>query len=258
DPRRAYDRPRSGAGRRDPRPGARAARQPHGAVLEPHPLRGRGPVRAGGRDRPRSHRRRGAADGAQRATRPQPARGHLPRARARGARLVTLFAVAGKELVLYFTSLLFYALASVFLVLSGWLFYTNLDFYVRFGGMNLVLGLWQYQFYDMRQLLLVLVPLITMRLFAEERRLGTLELLWTYPLRDVEIVAGKYLACLVVLAAIVLPTLAYPCPPPPPGPAPSRSRGARWPLVPSASSCSPPPSRPAASSCRRSPTASSS
>jgi gliding motility-associated transport system permease protein len=123
---------------------------------------------------------------------------------------VSVFAVARKELVLYFTSLLFYALASVFLVLAGWLFYTNLDFYVRFGGMNLVLGLWQYQFYDMRQLLLVLVPLITMRLFAEERRLGTLELLWTYPLRDIEIVAGKYLACLVVLAAIILPTLAYP------------------------------------------------
>ena len=128
----------------------------------------------------------------------------------RGRGDVTIVAVAAKELTLYFTSLLFYALATVFLVLAGYLFYTNLDFYVRFGGMNLVLGLWQYQFHDMRQLLLVLVPLLTMRLFAEERRLGTLELLWTYPLRDIEIVAGKFLACLVVLAAILLPTLAYP------------------------------------------------
>ncbi len=123
---------------------------------------------------------------------------------------MSVLAITGKELVLYFTSLLFYALASVFLVLSGYLFYTNLDFYVRFGGMNLVLGLWQYQFHDMRQLLLVLVPLLTMRLFAEERRLGTLELLWTYPLRDVEIIAGKFLACLIVLLATLLPTLAYP------------------------------------------------
>jgi ABC-2 type transport system permease protein len=122
---------------------------------------------------------------------------------------VSTFAVAGKELTLYFTSLVFYALATVFLVLSGYLFYTNLDFYVRFGGMNLVLGLWQYQFHDMRQLLLVLVPLLTMRLFAEERRLGTLELLWTYPVRDAEIVAGKFLACLVVLGAILLPTATY-------------------------------------------------
>ena len=61
DPRRADDRPRSGAGGRDPRAGARAARQPDGAVLEPHPLRGRGALRAGGRDRPRPHRRRGHA-----------------------------------------------------------------------------------------------------------------------------------------------------------------------------------------------------
>ena len=123
---------------------------------------------------------------------------------------MSVLAIAAKELALYFTSLVFYALAAVFLALSGYLFYTNLDFYVRFGGMNLVLGLWQYQFYDMRQLLLVLVPLLTMRLFAEERRLGTLELLWTYPLRDVEIIAGKFLACFLVLLAIILPTFAYP------------------------------------------------
>ena len=48
---------------------------------------------------------------------------------------MTIVAVAVKELTLYFTSLLFYALATVFLVLAGYLFYTNLDFYVRFGGM---------------------------------------------------------------------------------------------------------------------------
>ena len=134
------------------------------------------------------------------------------------------------------------------------LFYTNLDFYVRFGGMNLVRGLWQYQFFDMRQLLLVLVPLLTMRLFAEERRLGTLELLWTYPLRDVEIVAGKFLACLVVAdARCILPTLAYPLllvalPADRVGPARSRAT--------SGSACSRPPSSPAGSSSRRSPTAS--
>ena len=121
-----------------------------------------------------------------------------------------MLGVARKELVLYFTSLLFYVLASVFLVLSGYFFWTNLDFYVRFGGMNLVRGLWQYQLYDMRQLLLAMVPLLTMRLLAEERRLGTLELLWTYPLRDWEIVVGKYLACMLVVLAMLAGTLVYP------------------------------------------------
>ena len=121
-----------------------------------------------------------------------------------------MIALLRKELLLYFTSFLFYAVAAVFLVLAGYFFYTNVDFYVRFGGMNLERGLWQYQFYDMRQLLLVLVPLLTMRLFAEERRQGTLELLWTYPVRDGDIIAAKFVACLLVITVIMLGTLTYP------------------------------------------------
>jgi len=104
---------------------------------------------------------------------------------------MTVLALAAKELQLYFTSFLFYALASVFLVLSGYYFSTNLSFFVVMGGMQLQRGLWQYQFLDMQQRLLVLLPLLTMRLFAEERKLGTLELLWTYPVRDVEMIAGS-------------------------------------------------------------------
>jgi ABC-2 type transport system permease protein len=115
-----------------------------------------------------------------------------------------------KELTLYFTSFLFYALAAIFLALCGFLFYTNLDFYVRFGGMNLVRGLWQYQLFDMRERLLVLIPLLTMRSFAEERRLGTLELLWTYPLRDWQIIAAKFVACLAVVTLMLVATLVYP------------------------------------------------
>jgi ABC-2 type transport system permease protein len=123
---------------------------------------------------------------------------------------VTVLGLVRKELLLYFTSFLFYVLTAVFLALCGFLFYTNLDFYVRFGGMNLVRGLWQYQFFDMRERFLVLIPLLTMRLFAEERRLGTLELLWTYPLRDAEIIAGKFLACLVVVTLMLAATAVYP------------------------------------------------
>ncbi len=123
---------------------------------------------------------------------------------------MTIVGLVRKELVLYFTSFLFYVLTAIFLALCGFLFYTNLDFYVRFGGMNLVRGLWQYQLFDMRERILVLVPLLTMRLFAEERRLGTLELLWTYPLRDVEIIAGKFLACLLVVTLMLAATALYP------------------------------------------------
>ena len=123
---------------------------------------------------------------------------------------MTVLALAAKELQLYFTSLLFYALAAVFLVLSGYYFSTNLSFFVVMGGMQLQRGLWQYQFIDMQQRLLVLLPLLTMRLFAEERKLGTLELLWTYPVRDAEIIAGKFLACLTVVTLMLAGTILYP------------------------------------------------
>src|SRR3989441_7680347 len=127
---------------------------------------------------------------------------------------MTVLALAAKELQLYFTSFLFYALASVFLVLSGYYFSTNLSFFVVMGGMQLQRGLWQYQFLDMQQRLLLVLPLLTMRLFAEERKLGTLELLFTYPVRDGELLAGKFLAALLtylgLLAATALgPALLY-------------------------------------------------
>jgi ABC-2 type transport system permease protein len=119
-------------------------------------------------------------------------------------------AVVRKELLLYFTSFLFYGLAAVFLALSGYYFFTNLEFFVLMGGMDLTRGLWQYEFIDIQQRLLVLVPLLTMRLFAEERKLGTLELLWTYPVRDGEVIVGKFVGCLVVVALLIAATTLYP------------------------------------------------
>jgi len=121
-----------------------------------------------------------------------------------------LAAILEKEMRSYFSSLLAYVVMTVFLVLSAFFFYTNLAFFITMGGFDLNRGLWQYQFHDMRLVLLLIAPLLTMRLFAEERRQGTLELLWTYPLRDVSLVGGKYGAALVVLAAMLGLTLAYP------------------------------------------------
>ena len=121
-----------------------------------------------------------------------------------------LLAIFEKELASYFSSLLAYVVIAVFLVLSAFYFYTNLSFFVTMGGFDLNRGLWQYQFHDMRLVLLLISPLITMRLFAEERRQGTLELLWTYPVRDGALIAGKYLAALVVLVVMLALTLAYP------------------------------------------------
>jgi ABC-2 type transport system permease protein len=123
---------------------------------------------------------------------------------------VSVLAIARKELALYFGSFLFWGMAAVFLVLTGYFFCTTLFFFVEMGGMVLPLGLWQWHFLRVQELLIVLVPLLTMRLFAEERKLGTLELLWTYPVRDAEIIAGKFVACLAVVTLMLGATATYP------------------------------------------------
>lgn len=119
-------------------------------------------------------------------------------------------ALLRKELGSYFSSLLAYVAIAAFLAVVGFLFYSNLSFFLLSGGFDLTRGLWQYQFHDMRRWLLFVLPLLTMRSFAEERRRGTLELLWTYPLRDAEIVLGKFLAACAVLAVMLVATFAYP------------------------------------------------
>jgi ABC-2 type transport system permease protein len=124
-----------------------------------------------------------------------------------------LFVICRRELYAYFGSVIAYVLLAVFLILSGYFFYSDLIFFVLFGGFTLATGLWQFVFLDMRLVAMLILPLITMRLFAEEKKLGTLELLWTYPVRDSEIVLGKFLAALVfyviMLAATALGPLAF-------------------------------------------------
>jgi ABC-2 type transport system permease protein len=62
----------------------------------------------------------------------------------------------------------------------------------------------------MAVVLLFFIPMLTMRLFAEEKRSGTMELLLTYPLRDGEVLAGKFFASLALYASILVLTLFYP------------------------------------------------
>ena len=103
-----------------------------------------------------------------------------------------------------------YVLAAVFLLLTGYFFWSDLLFFVLVGGANQTRGLWRYVFLDFRLVTLLVLPLLTMRLFAEERKLGTLELMWTFPVRDRELLAGKLLAVLVVFAAMLAATTAGP------------------------------------------------
>ncbi|HZP40901.1 MAG TPA: ABC transporter permease subunit [Candidatus Binatia bacterium] len=116
-----------------------------------------------------------------------------------------------KELRSYFASPLVYWVAAAFLAYTGYYFHSDLIYFVTFGfGTNIMENFWQIVFIDIRLAFILAVPLLTMRLLAEEQRLGTLELLLTYPMRDGAIVAAKLGACLVVVGALLAATLVYP------------------------------------------------
>lgn len=123
---------------------------------------------------------------------------------------MNIFTITKRELKSYFSSLIAYTVIAAFLAVSGYFYHTNMVMFVTFAGSDVLLGLWQQTFYDMRFVLISLMPLLTMRLFAEEKKLGTIELLFTNPLRDADIIIGKYCACVLVLVLMILLTVLYP------------------------------------------------
>ena len=110
--------------------------------------------------------------------------------------------IALKELKSYLTSPMAYIVTGIFLVLTGTFFAlsnstysaTSIDGFLNPGSM----------------LLLLFSAVLTMRLIAEEKKLGTWELLLTAPVRDSEVVLGKFMASLAVLSGMLLLTLYYP------------------------------------------------
>ena len=123
----------------------------------------------------------------------------------------SFFALLGKELRGFFAAPLVYFIAAVFLSLSGYYFFTNLNAFITFGfGESIVEHLWQRLFTDVVRVVITVIPLVTMRVYAEEKTLNTLELLYTAPVRDGEILAAKYLAAMSVFVVILGATALYP------------------------------------------------
>ena len=128
-----------------------------------------------------------------------------------GFSFVRMFAVMRKELRSYFAFPLVYIISGIFLMLSGWYAYTDLKFFTTISfSRDIIQNYWQMLLTDIRLGLLLTIPFITMRQFAEERKLGTVELLYTYPLRDSEILGGKFLASVVIFLMMLGLTLLYP------------------------------------------------
>jgi ABC-2 type transport system permease protein len=118
-----------------------------------------------------------------------------------------------KELKSYFASPIAYLLMGLFAVIFGFFFYSATRFFVFQGMQMQMMGRgapMDVNEYVIRPLLsnasvigLFLIPMITMRLYAEEKRSGTIELLMTSPVRDMEIVLGKWLAALVMYICVL-------------------------------------------------------
>jgi len=134
---------------------------------------------------------------------------------------VRVWPVFKKEMRLYFTSPTAYVVIAVFLLLAGYFFFAIFDFFTRASlqtamnpqmgrDLNVTDSVLRPLFSNVSVILLLLMPLVTMRLFAEERRSGTIELLLTYPVRDGAVLLGKFLAALALYGAMLALTLLYP------------------------------------------------
>ena len=136
-----------------------------------------------------------------------------------------LLAIIEKELRSYFASPIAYVVLTVFLILSGYFFTQILGVFIQrsmmmavqsqqFGGgpppaMDIPSLVIRNFFGIVSTIILFMLPMITMASFADEKRRGTMELLLTSPITNVDLILGKFLAAILFFKIMLLPTLIY-------------------------------------------------
>jgi ABC-2 type transport system permease protein len=132
-----------------------------------------------------------------------------------------ILAIAHKELRSYFASPIGYIVIGFFALLYGYFYVTMLNFFVRqsmqmaqFGGggpqaMSVNEVMIRPLLQNVTILILFLMPMVTMRSYAEEKRSGTIELLLTSPITDLEIILGKFLGALALWATALAVSLIH-------------------------------------------------
>jgi ABC-2 type transport system permease protein len=133
-----------------------------------------------------------------------------------------VLAVFRKELTIYFATPIFYLMGFFFLLVQGFLFFFIYFNYFQTASFQVAQNpqlaamlnpfqvVFRSFFEDLGFIFLLLTPILTMRLLAEEKRAGTAELLFTYPLPDWAVILGKFLAAFLVFATFLVFTLTYP------------------------------------------------
>ena len=130
-----------------------------------------------------------------------------------------LLAIAEREIKAYFASPIAYVVIGFFALLYGYFFYALLSFFeqqsMQMGmgqpgqAMNINQMLIGPVLMNATVILLFVFPLITMRTYAEEKRSGTIELLLTSPLTDLQIILGKFIGAMLLYAAMLAVTLIH-------------------------------------------------
>jgi ABC-2 type transport system permease protein len=135
---------------------------------------------------------------------------------------LNFYPVYRREMKAYFQSPSLYVIAGLFFALAGLFFYDILVFFVNlsmdrnlqnaYGQMDLNVTQFVVRntFSLLNFLLIFVIPMLTMRLIAEEKKSGTFELLVTCPLRDIDLLLGKYFSCLSIIVLFFVVSLAYP------------------------------------------------
>jgi ABC-2 type transport system permease protein len=130
-----------------------------------------------------------------------------------------IWAIYRRELNTYFTSPIAYVVLAFFIFIYGYFFNDYLYRFIQFGfqmsqyggerSLNVNQDLIRWLFHSTSVVVLFMLPLITMRSLAEEKRSGTIELLLTSPVTDFQIVLGKFLSALTLYAAMLGLTLIH-------------------------------------------------
>ena len=123
--------------------------------------------------------------------------------------------IAKRDLGSFFNSPIFYVVTTVFLIIYSFIFFNILNFFsfqsfqarqLQAMGMNLNLNemVIEPSLQNMSVILLMIIPIITMRSFADEKKMKTFRLLLSSPVHLREIILGKFLACMIVVAVMIL------------------------------------------------------
>jgi ABC-2 type transport system permease protein len=109
--------------------------------------------------------------------------------------------ILGKELKSYFIAPIAYIVIAIFLLITGWFFFSTFFLYNQASLRN---------FFSLLPLIFsFIIPAVTMRLFSEEIHVGSYEILMTLPLTFAEVIVGKFLAAVAFVMIMLLPTLSY-------------------------------------------------